>query len=179
MQQQQQELLKHHIKNIQVIKQQIHQYEDTKHALEKLQRLSIHDDDDDYEAKWRQNVFHNCARFQRRPKMSHLSLEKFECNGESTSVGARWERWKRALFIYLEAANIDRDIKKRTSLLHFGGLDLQEVFYNIPGANVEPAEGVDVFETAISKLDAYFAPRQSKVFERHTFRPLKQEPEKF
>ncbi|CAH1994743.1 unnamed protein product [Acanthoscelides obtectus] len=112
--------------------------------------------------------------------MSHLSLEKFECNGESTSVGARWDRWKRALFIYLEAANIDRDIKKRASLLHFGGLDLQEVFYNIPGANVEPAEGVDVFEIAISKLDAYFAPRQSKVFERHIFRLLKQEPdEKF
>ncbi|CAH1994375.1 unnamed protein product [Acanthoscelides obtectus] len=104
---------------------------------------------------------------KRRPKMSHLSLEKFECNGESTSVGARWERWKRALFIYLEAANIDRDIKKRASLLHFGGLDLQEVFYIL-------------FEIAISKLDAYFAPRQSKVFERHTFRLLKQEPdEKF
>lgn len=112
--------------------------------------------------------------------MSLLSLEKFDCNGESTSVGARWERWKRALFIYLEASNIDKDIKKRASLLHFGGLDLQEVFYNIPGANVEPTEGEDVFEIAISKLDAYFAPKQSKVYERHTFRLLKQEPdEKF
>lgn len=112
--------------------------------------------------------------------MSSLSLEKFDCNGESTSVGGRWERWKRALFIYLEAANIDKDIKKRASLLHFGGLDLQEVFHNIPGANVEPCEGVDVFNVAISKLDSYFAPKQSKVYERHTFRLLKQEPdEKF
>ncbi|GBP00373.1 hypothetical protein EVAR_939_1 [Eumeta japonica] len=109
--------------------------------------------------------------------MSLLSLEKFDCNGESTSVGVRWERWKRALFIYLEASNIDKDVKKKASLLHFGGLDLQEVFYNIPGANIEPSEGVDVFEVAISKLDSYFAPKQSRVYERHTFRLLKQEPE--
>lgn len=112
--------------------------------------------------------------------MSLLSLEKFDCNGESTSVGVRWERWKRALFIYLEASNIDKDVKKRASLLHFGGLDLQEVFYNIPGANIEPSDDVDVFEVAISKLDSYFAPKQSKIYERHTFRLLKQEPdEKF
>lgn len=39
---------------------------------------------------------------------------------------------------------------------------------------------MDVFEVAISKLDSYFAPKQSKVYERHTFRLLKQEPdEKF
>ncbi|CAF4919524.1 unnamed protein product [Pieris macdunnoughi] len=70
-------------------------------------------------------------------------------------MGARWERWKRALFIYLEASNIDEDVKKRVSLLHCGGLDLQEVFYNIPGvSSVEPTEGKDVFEVAISKLDA-------------------------
>lgn len=112
--------------------------------------------------------------------MSLLSLEKFDCNGDSTSVGVRWERWKRALFIYLEASNIDKDVKKRASLLHFGGLDLQEVFYNIPEANIEPRDGVDVFEMAISKLDSYFAPKQSKIYERHTFRGLKQEPdEKF
>lgn len=112
--------------------------------------------------------------------MSLLSLEQFDCNGESTSVGIRWERWKRALFIYLEASNIDEHVKKRASLLHFGGLDLQEVFYNIPGANVEPSDGVDVFQIAISKLDSYFSPKQSKVYERHTFRLLKQESdEKF
>ncbi|XP_049886625.1 uncharacterized protein K02A2.6-like [Pectinophora gossypiella] len=109
--------------------------------------------------------------------MSFLSLEKFDCNGESTSVGVRWERWKRALLIYLEASNVDKDIKKRASLLHFADLDLQEVFYNIPGANIEPSDGVDVFEIAISKLDSYFAPKQSKIYERHSFRLLKQEPE--
>lgn len=112
--------------------------------------------------------------------MSQLTLEKFDCEGESSSVGTRWERWKRALYIYLDAAAIDKSEKKRASLLHFGGLELQEIFYNIPDANVPTAEGVDVFKIAVDKLDGYFTPKQSKVYERHLFRLIKQEPdEKF
>ena len=111
---------------------------------------------------------------------SQLTLEKFDCEGEPSSVGTRWERWKRALLIYLEAADIKSCEKKRASLLHFGGLELQEIFYNIPDANVSSANGVDVFEVAITKLDAYFLPKQSKVYERHLFRLIAQEAnEKF
>ncbi|XP_053607193.1 uncharacterized protein K02A2.6-like [Plodia interpunctella] len=70
--------------------------------------------------------------------------------------------------------------KKKAALLHFGGLDLQEIFYNLPGADVEPSEGTDVFKIAISKLDAYFAPKQCTLYERHVFRLIQQEPtEKF
>lgn len=111
---------------------------------------------------------------------SSLTLETFDCEGDPTSVGARWERWKRALFVYLDASNIERSDKKRANLLHFGGIELQEIFSNIPGANVAPAENVDVFLIAIEKLDEYFAPKQSKIYERHVFRLLKQETnEKF
>ncbi|XP_060806004.1 uncharacterized protein K02A2.6-like [Amyelois transitella] len=109
--------------------------------------------------------------------MSHLMLEKFDCEGESTSVSVRWERWKRALSIYLDAAGIDTSQKKKASLLHFGGLELQEVFYNIPDTSTDDT---DVFKAAINKLDAYFAPKQSKVYERHLFRLITQESnEKF
>lgn len=111
--------------------------------------------------------------------MSQLSLEKFDCEGEPSSVGIRWERWKRALFIYLDASSIVESEKKRASLLHFGGLGLQEIFYNIPDANVSATDSSDVFKVAIEKLDAYFTPKQSKVYERHLFRLIKQEDEKF
>nr|CAI5867977.1 unnamed protein product [Callosobruchus analis] len=91
-----------------------------------------------------------------------------------------WEKWKRALGIYLDAANIDNPSKKRATLLHVGGLGIQEIYYNLPGAHVEPTEDNDVYEIAIRKLEEYFAPKQSKVYERHIFRLLKQEPtEKF
>lgn len=49
--------------------------------------------------------------------MSSLTLEKFECDGEAGSVGARCERWKRGLSIYLEAADINASSKKRAGRL--------------------------------------------------------------
>nr|CAI5853465.1 unnamed protein product [Callosobruchus analis] len=109
-----------------------------------------------------------------------LTLEKFDCEGDPSSVGARWERWKRALFIYLEASGIDSIEKKKASLLHFGGLELQEIFYNLPENDIESIGNADAFEVAIRKLDAYFAPKQSKLYEWHLFRLLRQDPnEKF
>lgn len=115
--------------------------------------------------------------------MSSLSLEKFECDGEAGSVGARWERWKRSLYIYLKAADVNTSSKKRASLLHWGGQELQEILFNIPGGYVTSVEGgqdKDVFEVAIKKLDEYFAPKQNKRYERHLFRQMKQEEnEKF
>lgn len=76
--------------------------------------------------------------------------------------------------------SITQSEEKRAILLHFGGEDLQDIFYNIPWANIEPSEDVDVFEVAKSKLDAYFAPKQSTYDERHLFRLIPQEAdEKF
>lgn len=115
-------------------------------------------------------------------KMSNLtqSLEKFDCEGNTTSVSVRWEKWKRALTIYLEATDIQIDTKKRAHLLHLGVLKLQEIFYSIPGADIKASKDVDVFDIDIKKLDEYFSPKQSKVYERHIFWLLKQEPaEKF
>ncbi|CAH1972263.1 unnamed protein product [Acanthoscelides obtectus] len=113
------------------------------------------------------------------------SLEPFDCDGQVCSVAVRWQKWKRALEVYLEAANIDSPAKKRANLLHIGGLGLQEIYYNLPGAHIsEQTEDVEnpvnVYEIAIRKLDEYFAPKQSKVYERHVFRLIKQEmDEKF
>lgn len=62
------------------------------------------------------------------------SLEKFDCDGEPGSVGLRWEKWKRAFHIFLEAANIEKEETKKATLLHTGGLGLQKIFYSIPRA---------------------------------------------
>lgn len=56
-----------------------------------------------------------------------------------------------------------------------GGSALQDIFYNLPGANIEPEENVDIYEVAVSKLDDYFLPKQNKTFERHIFRLIKQD----
>lgn len=108
------------------------------------------------------------------------SLEGLNIEGDNVSVGHRWEKWKRSLLIYLEAAEITTAQKKRATLLHFGGTSLQEIYFNLPGAAVDVAEGVDVFKVALSKLDEFFLPKQNRIYERHVFRLLKQEEgEKF
>ncbi|XP_063634881.1 uncharacterized protein K02A2.6-like [Cydia splendana] len=109
-----------------------------------------------------------------------LTLEGLDLDGDRSSIGSKWERWKRSLFIYIDAADVTSDVKKRATLLHFGGTSLQDIYYNLPGAEVKAAVGVDVFDTAIKKLDEYFVPKTNRVFERHMFRLIKQEDkEKF
>ncbi|XP_063534905.1 uncharacterized protein K02A2.6-like [Cydia strobilella] len=103
------------------------------------------------------------------------SLDHFDCGGDPVSVGVRWEKWKRALEIYFLAANIVDGVVKRATLLHLGGLSLQDVYYNLPGAHAEEAEDVDVYNVAMEKLDAYFSPKQSRYYERYIFRLMKQD----
>lgn len=113
--------------------------------------------------------------------MSNLpSVEPLQCDGDPMSLGHRWEKWKRALEIFLLASNIEKPVVKRATLLHMGGTALQEIYYNIPGAHVNDndiTEATDVYEVALEKLNEYFLPKQSKVYERHIFRLLKQEPD--
>lgn len=112
--------------------------------------------------------------------LGQSGLEQFNCDGDSSSVSIRWEKWKRALEIYFKAASIEEPCKKRAVLLHTGGLCLQEIFYNLPGANIEEDENIDVYNIAIEKLNEYFSPKHSKLYERHKFRQMKQDQnEKF
>ncbi|CAK1596120.1 unnamed protein product [Parnassius mnemosyne] len=108
------------------------------------------------------------------------AIEPFDCEGDPTSISFRWDKWKRALEIYFVATNTNAQITKRAMLLHFGGMALQDIYFNIPGAHVTNPDATDVYDTAIKKLDEYFSPKQSYLFERHIFRLMKQEPnEKF
>lgn len=91
-----------------------------------------------------------------------IAIQPFECEGEPASVGIRWEKWLRSFQIYLEASSIENPIKKRATFLHSAGSALQEIYYNLPGAHVEPDDdaGVDVYKTAVNKLNEYFYPKQ-------------------
>lgn len=109
-----------------------------------------------------------------------LTLEKFKCEGDPTTLVARWERWKRALEIYLSAAGIEDNEKKKACLLHFGGQELQDIFFNVPVGSNNQDKNSGVFKSAIEKLDTYFSSKHSKVYARYVFRLIKQDAnEKF
>lgn len=101
-------------------------------------------------------------------------VDTFDCKGEPASVSVRWEKWKRASDIYLLASNIEKPRKKRACLLYIGGLNLQDVYYNIPGDHAEEKTDNNVYDIAVKNLDEYFSPKQSKLYERHIFRKMSQ-----
>lgn len=61
-------------------------------------------------------------------------------------------------------------LAKRATLLHTGRLALQDIYYNIPGANIDEAvDGDDVFTVAVKKFDSYFSPKQCNLYKRLIF----------
>lgn len=103
------------------------------------------------------------------------SLKPFLCSTmDQALIRFEWEKWIRAFKIYIAAKEITDTERKRNLMLHFGGTELQEVFYNIPGADVEYDKNTknDVFGIAVQKLEDYFIPKRNSTFERHLFRTM-------
>lgn len=106
--------------------------------------------------------------------MTETGIKPFLCDEiDKAIIGTEWEKWLRALKLYLLDQEINDAEKRRNKLLHLGGTQLQEVAYNIPGAVAKSQDGNDVFDILKSKLSDYFSPKQNSTFERHKFRKIK------
>lgn len=87
---------------------------------------------------------------------------------------ACWEKWKRSVQIYILAKRIEDDSQKQAVILHKGGQELQDIFFALPGYGSVPT-GKTIFQHTLDLLDAHFIPKINPLFERFTFRKLKQE----
>lgn len=61
-------------------------------------------------------------------------------------------------------------------LLHYGGFNLQDIFYSIPDAEVTAAEESPHIKT-IQILETYFKSKINTTYEKHIFRNLTQDGE--
>lgn len=109
------------------------------------------------------------------------SIAPFDCDTDDSALRSKWERWKRSLEIYFEAASFTDPVKKKAILLHTGGTSLQEIYFSLPEIDAETEEdNINVYDKIIQRLNDYFAPKQSRIYERHIFRSIQQDPnEKF
>ncbi|XP_055524413.1 uncharacterized protein LOC129718037 isoform X2 [Wyeomyia smithii] len=91
----------------------------------------------------------------------------------------RWNTWKRVFEICLRATKVKDGTEKNDMLLACGSFELQDIFFNIPGADVaaNEKEGIDPYVVAIGKLHDYFAPQRHEAHERFLFWAMKPEPE--
>lgn len=108
--------------------------------------------------------------------MTDTGVNPFLCDTiDKVSIRGEWEKWLRSLELYLAAEEISDKKKKRDKLLHLGGIQLQEVAFNLPGAveTDDPQQGKDIYKVLVKKLTEYFSPKRNSVFQRHIFRFLK------
>lgn len=106
------------------------------------------------------------------------NLPAFVINGVAQAdQRSVWEKWRRAFIICCNAVGIKDASSKKNLLLGYGGMELHEIFYGIPGADVEASLDVDPFEIAMQKLDEYFSPKRHESHERYIFHTLSPKPE--
>lgn len=109
---------------------------------------------------------------------SFAKLPPFSCADVSLSDAQnKWQVWHRGFEICLRACKITDPGEKRDMLLAQGGIELQEIFFNLPEPEVdeEDTEEVDPYKIAIDMIEAYFAPKRLEVEERYQFWSLKPE----
>ena len=89
----------------------------------------------------------------------------FNANADSSKLCELWAKWMSGFKIYLIAANITDDARKRALLLHCGGSSLQDLFETLP-SNSEAT----TYKQVCDLLTQHFTPKKNKRYERHIFR---------
>ena len=87
-------------------------------------------------------------------------------------VAEKWRKWKRACEYYAEGEGIDNARKKTSQLLHFSGMEVQDIFEDLQDPGPIPESGDNAFKIAIRKLDSYFRVEENIPYERHVFHQL-------
>uniref|UniRef100_A0AAG5CQI3 CCHC-type domain-containing protein n=1 Tax=Anopheles atroparvus TaxID=41427 RepID=A0AAG5CQI3_ANOAO len=106
------------------------------------------------------------------------SMEKFDTTDLST-IAVRWKKWMRSFELFAEVAKVTGASAKKANLLHYAGLEVLEIFFNIEGNDAAPAEGSDVYKDAKTLLDNHFNPMKNLVYERSKFRSIVQGEDAF
>lgn len=111
---------------------------------------------------------------------SFSKLPTFSCGDASLADSrSKWEVWHRGFEICLRAAKITDAGEKRDMLLAQGGIELQEIFFNLPEPEVKEgeAEEIDPYKVAIDMINEYFTPKRMELEERYQFWAMMPEAE--
>jgi hypothetical protein len=76
-------------------------------------------------------------------------IKPFDCRGDSTSVGPRWRRWRKAFQFYVEGRGITAAARRKTLLLHSVGMEVHEIFETLKDSSVPEGEEDDVYKAPL------------------------------
>ncbi|KAF2903689.1 hypothetical protein ILUMI_02484 [Ignelater luminosus] len=100
----------------------------------------------------------------------HREMERLNIEGTGAEISTRWRKWLRAFNLYISAKGITDNARKKSYLLHYAGMEVQEIYFTLENTFVaeQPAAGagatiseacVVTFEEAVTLLNAHFSPR--------------------
>lgn len=101
--------------------------------------------------------------------MSEKHLPPLDLSELAPQVADRWRKRKCAFEYYAEGKGMDNARKKTSQLLHFAGMEVQDIFEDFQDPGPIPAEGDNTYKVAIRKLDFYFRVEENIPYERHVF----------
>ena len=81
-------------------------------------------------------------------------IQAFDCRGDSTSVGPRWRRWRKAFQFYVDGRGITAAARKKALLLHCAGMEVQDIFETLTDPGAPAGQEDDVYKAALRTLDA-------------------------
>ena len=104
--------------------------------------------------------------------MSEKHLPPLDLTRSALQVADRWRKWKCTFEYYTEGRGVDNVRKKTSRLLHFAGMEVQDIFEDLQHPGPIPETGDNAYKVAIRKLDSYFRVEENIPYERHVFRQL-------
>ena len=99
--------------------------------------------------------------------MAERALPTLDLSGPSSQVANNWKKWKRAFEYYAEGKGLDNTRKKTSQLLHYAGMEVQDIFKHL--VDPDPAGDQGPYAVCIRKLDHHFHSDENIPFERHVF----------
>lgn len=103
--------------------------------------------------------------------LDSLRISAFVENAEG-SAGVRWKKWLKQFELWLKVKNIHDPDQQLNYLLYYGKEDIQKVV----DCDAEVTDYVsDVYQRAIRKLNEYYLPKVSRIYERSVFRNMTKE----
>ena len=105
-------------------------------------------------------------------RIANKGLLPMDLSGSALQLAEKWRKWKRAFEYYADGKSIDNARKKTSQLLHFSGMEVQDIFEDLQDPGPIPETGDNAFKIEIRKLDSHFRVEENIPYERHVFRQL-------
>ena len=95
-----------------------------------------------------------------------LSAPEKYCQPEISS----WKKWIRDIQNFLVASGIEDDKRKKATLLHHAGSEINDIFDTLC-----KEDGSDTFKETVDKITNHLEPKKNTAFNRYSFRSMKQQ----